>query len=129
MSWYVDISPLIEEKDTCEDRKCRDCFLPDNCEMWMSLLMSLPKAEMREDAVSRVDAVLAAIEGVDEWDGGSNPSRCEHIATAIKGIPTVIPNPQEGKWTDNHNGTYTCDRCGCKHGRSKFCPNCGARMK
>lgn len=34
-----------------------------------------------------------------------------------------------GEWTDNHNGTFTCDQCGCKHSKSNYCPNCGARME
>ena len=34
-----------------------------------------------------------------------------------------------GRWTNNMNGTFTCDQCGCKHSRSNFCPNCGADMR
>ncbi len=34
-----------------------------------------------------------------------------------------------GEWTDNHNGTFTCDQCGCKHSKSNYCPNCGCLMK
>ena len=35
----------------------------------------------------------------------------------------------EGKWVNNQNGTYTCDQCGCKHSRSNYCPDCGAKMR
>ena len=34
-----------------------------------------------------------------------------------------------GKWTNNQNGTFTCSICGCKHSRSNYCPNCGAKMR
>lgn len=36
--------------------------------------------------------------------------------------------PRIGRWINNQNGTYTCDSCGCKHSRSRYCPNCGAKM-
>lgn len=41
----------------------------------------------------------------------------------------VNAEPRTGEWIDNHNGTFTCDQCGCKHSRSGFCPNCGADMR
>ena len=37
--------------------------------------------------------------------------------------------PKTGHWINNHNGTFECDECGCKHGRSKWCPDCGAKMQ
>ena len=36
---------------------------------------------------------------------------------------------RKGKWTNNQNGTYECDKCGCKHSRSNYCPSCGCRME
>ena len=32
-------------------------------------------------------------------------------------------------WLNNQNGTFECSRCGCKHSRSRFCPDCGSFMK
>ena len=34
-----------------------------------------------------------------------------------------------GHWINNMNGTFECDNCGCKHSKSKFCPDCGKRME
>ena len=45
----------------------------------------------------------------------------------IKNLPPVNPQPK-GHWINNQNGTYTCDKCGGKHSRSNYCPNCGAKM-
>ena len=42
--------------------------------------------------------------------------------------PTVEER-KTGKWIENQNGTYKCDQCGCKHSKSNYCPNCGARME
>lgn len=49
------------------------------------------------------------------------------IVQAYEIVPSA--DPVQGKWTDNHNGTFACDQCGCKHSRSNFCPNCGADMR
>jgi len=38
----------------------------------------------------------------------------------------AIPN-KTGHWINNQNGTFTCDQCGCKRSRSKFCPDCGSK--
>ena len=46
----------------------------------------------------------------------------------IKHAPTIEPERKTGKWVNNTNGTYECSECGCKHGRSNYCPNCGAMM-
>lgn len=35
----------------------------------------------------------------------------------------------KGEWVDNHNGTYACNQCACKHSKANFCPNCGADMR
>ena len=50
------------------------------------------------------------------------------VLAKIDEMPSVKPH-HTGHWTDNHNGTYVCDVCGCKHSKSNYCPNCGADMK
>ena len=55
----------------------------------------------------------------------------EALKMAIKALsqePFVTPSRPTGHWFNNQNGTYECDKCGCKHSRSKYCPNCGCRM-
>lgn len=46
-----------------------------------------------------------------------------------KHIGDNVKPHQTGHWIDNHNGTFACDVCGCKHSKSNYCPNCGAEMK
>ena len=41
-------------------------------------------------------------------------------------IKALEQEPKTGRWINNQNGTYTCDKCGCKHSRSNYCPNCGS---
>lgn len=35
---------------------------------------------------------------------------------------------KKGHWINEHNGTFECDNCGCKHIKSNYCPDCGAYM-
>ena len=48
---------------------------------------------------------------------------------ALKMAIDALEQQKTGHWIDNHNGTFACDRCGCKHSKSNYCPNCGASMK
>ena len=34
-----------------------------------------------------------------------------------------------GEWINNLNGTFECSRCGIKHSKANYCPNCGADMR
>ena len=56
-------------------------------------------------------------------------SPSEMKALCIVKMLTELPplEPKTGHWIDNMNGTYTCDKCGCKHSRSNYCPNCGSK--
>lgn len=61
----------------------------------------------------------------------------------VKELPSVIPKQKEGEWiVDMPNYKSICPVCGAKEsefiygtemwygiGESKFCPNCGAKMK
>ena len=53
------------------------------------------------------------------------------VVTEINSLPGYVADAYrpKGRWVNNTNGTYTCDRCGCKHSRSNYCPNCGADMR
>ncbi len=33
-----------------------------------------------------------------------------------------------GEWVHNVNGTFECSRCGIKHSKANYCPDCGAKM-
>ena len=50
------------------------------------------------------------------------------VLFVLNKMPTIEPQQRTGKWTNNMNGTFTCDKCGCKHSKSNYCPNCGAKM-
>ena len=45
----IDISPLIEARDICEDMQCRDCELEvRDCESMMVLLMKMPPMDAEQ---------------------------------------------------------------------------------
>ena len=80
-------------------------------------IKSLPSAQPIGDLVSR-QAVLSLF---------SN-SFYSGLAEQINALPSAPDSRRRGEWVDNHNGTFVCDQCGCKHSKSNFCPNCGTRM-
>ena len=58
----------------------------------------------------------------------------------IKALPSVIPKPKTGHWIKSNvpNEEYVCSECGggCWYydyqadvTKSKYCPNCGAKME
>lgn len=64
--------------------------------------------------------------------GKAEHSELWHYEQALSEIREILESEPEwkaGKWVNNTNGTYECSECGCKHGRSNFCPNCGAEME
>jgi len=50
-----------------------------------------------DDLISRQEAIDAAIEAVDEWDGGYNLSRADMIEKAINNLPSAQREPLTDK--------------------------------
>lgn len=66
---------------------------------------------------------------------------CKHVGDAVdicilrkcvNAVPYLNncyePREEVAHWVNNQNGTYTCDHCGEKHSKSKYCPSCGFKM-
>ena len=51
------------------------------------------------------------------------------LINEVEALPPITPAEKIAHWVNNQNGTYTCDSCGCKHSRSRYCPNCGTKME
>ena len=81
------------------------------------------------DLIGREDAIALLTKIVfDEPPYFDSETLCRLYAEEqINKLPSA--DRPTGRWVNNTNGTYTCDRCGCTHSRSKYCPNCGAKMK
>lgn len=93
-----------------------------------------------DDYIIREKAVNAAIDAVDDWDGGCNKSRAELIEMEMNKLPAADVKPVvRGKW---ETVMLAHERMGCRptaHYCSKchqitwfrtfFCPNCGADMR
>lgn len=60
------------------------------------------------------DAINAAIEGVDDWDGGYNLNRNNYIRISINTIPAAdVRENVRGKWVeDGFLDRKTCSVCG-----------------
>ena len=87
-----------------------------------ALEMAIEALEQKpcEDCVSRQEAVRIAEQGQTQGYEWQFKKLCN--------LPSVKPQ-QTGHWIDNHNGTFVCDRCGCRHSKSNYCPNCGVEME
>jgi len=68
----------------------------------------------------------------DKWNmfSDANDAMQESI-NAIKALKSVTPQPKTGYWIDTDEGFSPCECSECKlveFKKSKYCPNCGARM-
>lgn len=78
---------------------------------------------------------------MQKWDSGCW-IRYKMFENAINEQPTI--EPKQGEWIDSDEDTYCCSNCGTeapldaweykyrdkiRPDRTKFCPNCGVRMR
>lgn len=94
------------------------------------LIFALEEQEPCEDVISRHKAaIIQALKDnfIDPEDAGLTIKGEYWLAREVLAIIEGT-EPKTGHWIANMNGTYTCDKCGCKHSRSNYCPNCGAKM-
>ena len=97
------------------------------------------------DYIERAQAIKAAIDAVDDWDGGGNRFRAKIIKQAICEVPSAdVRENVRGHWIQEKTDVYlkngeksgipvyidVCSICGSCGNREldNFCPNCGARM-
>lgn len=90
---------------------------------------------MDNSLIKRQDAIDAAVEAADEWDGGYSRSREEIITMKLRMLPSA---DRKGHWIKHGEPPWyviECSECGAKWQMSgswdanNFCGNCGARMK
>lgn len=87
---------------------------------------------MADDLISR-QAAIKAIENLQDcYNGFSDTYDKACIIGALEDVPSA---QRTGRWVVNRDSTGCmygrCTSCGMKHyeGRTKYCPNCGARME
>ena len=97
----------------------------DRTEKAVEMAISALEQEPCEDAINREDVIaLIQCSEYELQDRVDNDAMCDDV----RKLPSVQPS-RKGHWINNQNGTYTCDKCGIKHSRSNYCPNCGAEME
>jgi len=101
---YDVYSGLIDGIDTLEQETCEDC-------------------------ISRENTLKAIIEQLGIRNENYLIPSEETLYKVVKSMPSVNLHPKTGQWINNQNGTFECDQCGCKHSKSRFCPDCGAKMR
>ena len=133
----LDLPSVYPKTIECEDAVSREAVLAKKVyteteEGWSGFTVDvkdieklpsvLPKLEEYEEVISR-EGVLEIL----QWKTLPLDFRTI-LSKRVNNLPSVYPAQRNGRWIDNKNGTYTCESCGCKHSRSKFCPDCGCRM-
>ena len=96
---------------------------------------------MTDEYIRKVDAVDTVpkeriVEYMDEFGAGYNSCRNDILGSIESLTPADVAPVVHGEWIEikNHNNTTIALRCNkCrqspKHAiRSRFCPNCGAKM-
>ena len=94
----------------------------DNNELGMNM------TQVGTDLISRQQAIDAAIEAADDWDGGCNIGRQKRIEKYIKQLPSV--EPKRGKWIKypSDSELYVCSKCvSFGDSEDRFCRFCGSR--
>ena len=93
-----------------------------------------------EDCISR-EEVIKHITSVDGLEGFENSNVfAKHYLDMVKGMPSVQPKAKVGHWIESHipHEKYVCSECGgaCWYydyegdvAKSRYCPNCGAKME
>ena len=94
---------------------------------------------MNDDLISR-QALIEAINAERKWLH-FNVNHANHhyhmmnensrIIGIVWNLPSIQPEQKTGQWISNrHTDTVLCSECKkCYGDESKFCPNCGAKMK
>lgn len=78
-----------------EQQPCEKCEVGNPCLYCEYDFTEKKTKESCEDCISREEAINAAIDAVDEWDGGCNTNRATMISHAIKDLPSVTP---QARW-------------------------------
>lgn len=122
---------------TVKSKMCKDCGIylgggkcSDKCNV-IEIIKALEQ-EPCEDAVSR-QAVLEQTYNwsKDEFLRVANPF--DYLRKRINALqPVKLQEPKTGHWIDTDEGFSPCECSECESVefiKSKFCPNCGARME
>ncbi len=105
----------------------------NNCTKYDTLKRMLDElTEPCDDAISR----QAAIDTLDNTDKFMDEDRTVETYKALlkecyEVLPSVTPKQKMGRWISSVNDN-TCSICGehsLTYWKSKFCPNCGAKME
>ena len=93
----------------------------------------------KKEYIEREEAVRAAKDGADEWDGGCSRYRDASIESAMNAIPAAdVVEVKHGRWVNIVHAivdtTGYCDKCNSqsvwrtRDMAYEICPRCGARM-
>ena len=74
----------------------------------------------------------AAIEALKRAETITKAFGYHNVIDTIRELSSVQPEPKKGRWikmSDADRIYYCCSRCGEEGNRTRFCPNCGAKME
>ena len=86
----VSLNAVIDAIEDDNRNGLYSCFASDNdAQSFKETIKRLPSVSQDGDLISRQDAIKAAVEAADEWDGGWNPTREGYITEALQALPSA----------------------------------------
>ena len=80
---------------------------------------------MKNDLISKVSAIDIVRFECGEWKG-----LAKTIIKRFEQLPTAQPECKTGKWIEDNEGYFYCDKCGkypaYQITQTNYCPNCGS---
>lgn len=123
----VSFRQLVKRFDEVEDEYKG---VPWNLEQIYNNFNILIGEEPCEDAISRRDMALNIVSFYDKATG--KEKTLDFLCKCVEGLPSVQLKPKTGHWIDTYEGLspFKCSECELlEFKRSKYCPNCGAKME
>lgn len=93
---------------------------------WLKDYKRLKEQEFYNNENSTVKDIAIAFQFGIVMGFGEKYDEMDKIMEEVKKV--ITPKPKIGRWINNQNGTFECSKCGIKHSKSNYCPNCGVKM-
>jgi len=117
-------------EDIVDTLKCIETLSMEQEANLIDAIYEALNGEICEDAISRRDMALNIVSFYNKATG--KKKTLDFLCKCVERLPSMQPKQRTGHWIDNKARTNLCNcsECGAlSKAYSKYCPNCGARIK